>query len=92
MFIKMVEMLYFTASWCSPCKAMAPFIAELQREGRIIKKIDVDQERALADQYQVRAMPTFIMMRDGKEVHRMVGARDKFTLDAEFRMAETIGK
>lgn len=83
-----VEMLYFTAAWCSPCKAMAPYIAELQAEGRIIKKIDVDQQPEVARQYGVQAMPTFIITKDGVPYGRIVGARSKWVLENEFRLAE----
>lgn len=84
----MIETLYFTASWCSPCKAMKPVIAELQDEGHKITKIDVDQERVKADTYGVSAMPTFLILRDGTPVRRIIGARDKASLLAEIKLAE----
>lgn len=83
-----IETLYFTASWCGPCKAMKPVIAELQSEGHTITKIDVDAERVKADTYGVSAMPTFLILKDGIPVRRIIGAKDKATLLAEFTLAE----
>lgn len=76
----MIELLYFTAEYCQPCRAMAPVISALQNEGHKITKIDVDQQRSLATQYGVSAMPTFILKKDGKVVSRTIGAKDKATL------------
>lgn len=84
----MIEMLWFTAEWCVPCQKMSPLIAELQAEGRSITKIDVETNKALADQFGVQAMPTFIITQDGVPVRRVIGAREKWALEAEFRMAE----
>lgn len=87
MFTMSVELLYFTAAWCGPCKAMKQPIAELQSEGYTITKIDVDQQRALANQYGVQAMPTFVILRGGSVVDRFVGARSKDALQAALNLA-----
>ena len=79
----MTEILYFTAAWCAPCRAMKPAISELQAEGHKITKIDVDQDRATTDLYRVSAMPTFVVLKDGSEQHRFIGARSKSQLLAE---------
>ena len=79
----MIEILYWTASWCGPCKIMRPIVAELQAEGHKITKIDVDQEREKANLYRISAMPTFIVLKNGSEQKRFVGARSKAQLLAD---------
>lgn len=76
----MIELLYFTAAWCGPCRMMAPVIQQLQSEGHKITKIDVDQERTKAAEYGIMAMPTFVVLRDGEVWKRATGARDKAAL------------
>ncbi len=72
-------LLDFTARWCGPCKALAPTLAALAREYRqvAIIAIDVDDEPLLAQQMSVRSMPTLVLLREGREVGRIVGARPK---------------
>lgn len=72
--------VYFTAAWCGPCKVMKPVLAALAAEyrGRVtIVAIDVDEERLVAQQYDVRSMPTLVILRDGREVGRVVGSRPR---------------
>jgi len=69
-----------TAAWCPPCKAMMPVLSALAHEyaGRVrIVAVDVDDEHMLAQQFSVRAMPTFVILRDGREVGRFVGSRPR---------------
>jgi len=70
----------FTATWCGPCKAMKPMLAALAAEyaghARIVA-IDVDREPVVAQQYDVRSMPTLVVLRDGREVGRVVGKRSR---------------
>jgi thioredoxin len=63
----------FSATWCGPCQQMAPIVEKLQREGLSIRKVDVDQEQTLTSQFKVSAMPTFVLVIDGKEADRRVG-------------------
>lgn len=79
----MTEILYFTAAWCGPCKIMRPIISELQAEGHKITKIDVDRDRVTTNLYRVAAMPTFVVLRNGSEQRRFVGARSKAQLLSE---------
>ncbi|XVE84925.1 hypothetical protein DITRI_Ditri17bG0051000 [Diplodiscus trichospermus] len=67
----------FTATWCGPCKRMEPAIEEyatLYADVQFIK-IDVDMLADVARDFKVDAMPTFVLVKQGKEVGRIVGAR-----------------
>jgi len=66
----------FWATWCGPCRALAPTIVELAKEysGKVlIGKLDVDENPATAEKFQVFSIPTMILFKDGKEVDRLVG-------------------
>lgn len=67
-------LLDFTATWCHSCQQMNPIVASLQRQGYPIRKVDIDRERALAEQFRVRTLPTFILIVNGQEVMRRSGA------------------
>ena len=73
-----VTLLDFYASWCGPCRALAPTLEALQddfaREGVRIAKIDIDDQSELAERFSVTSIPTLIVLRDGVEVRRHVGA------------------
>jgi thiol-disulfide isomerase/thioredoxin len=70
----MNKILYFTASWCGPCKALAPTVQQLQSEGLNIQKVDVDNDQALSAQYGVRNVPTLIKIdASGNAGARLVG-------------------
>ena len=67
----------FWATWCGPCKMIAPVIEQLagQYEGKVIVgKVDVDQEPELARKYGVMSIPNVVILKDGQEVDRKVGA------------------
>lgn len=68
------ELLDFTATWCGPCQNMRPIVERLQREGYPVRQIDVDQQRALASRFRITGMPTFVLVVDGNEVDRKIGA------------------
>lgn len=73
-------MLVFSAAWCAPCRALTPILAELAREqhGRLrIGKIDLDDSPAVASRLGVRAMPTVVLFRDGRERGRVLGLTQK---------------
>jgi thioredoxin 1 len=67
----------FWATWCGPCRMLAPVIEQLAEEydGRVIVvKVDVDQNQELAAQYNVMSIPTVFLFKDGKAVDQKVGA------------------
>ncbi len=75
-----VELLDFYADWCGPCKVMEPVLEELEKEmaGKLtIKKIDVDQEADVAANYGVLSIPTYLIVKDGEEIERFIGAQPK---------------
>ena len=75
----MKKILYFTASWCAPCKTLSPIMDSLQ--GQInFDKIDVDSNTDLSTQYGVRGVPSLVLVENGNEVGRLVGAQSKETI------------
>ena len=75
----MRKILYFTASWCAPCKALSPIMDSLQ--GQInFDKIDVDTNTDLSAQYGVRGVPSLVLVENGNEIGRLVGAQTKETI------------
>mmetsp|Transcript_4533 Transcript_4533/g.11264 ORF Transcript_4533/g.11264 Transcript_4533/m.11264 type:complete len:248 (-) Transcript_4533:265-1008(-) len=75
---KQLVVVDFYATWCGPCKQIAPKFAAMAEALPHVKfvKVDVDQAKDVSQQYQVTAMPTFKMLRGGKEVGSMQGADD----------------
>ena len=70
----------FWATWCGPCKMIAPVVEEISQEydGKIVVgKVDVDEVPAVAAKYNVMSIPTLIVFENGKEVNRLVGFRPK---------------
>jgi thioredoxin 1 len=67
------EILEFTGSSCPACRHMDPIVRQLQDAGLTIRQIQVDQNPTLAAQYNVRAIPTFVLISNGKELDRIVG-------------------
>ena len=72
-------LLDFFATWCGPCKMLAPILDEIAEEREDIKvcKVDVDQEPELAAQYQVVSIPTLFVIEKGKVVNQALGAKPK---------------
>ncbi|MBI2597398.1 thioredoxin [Candidatus Daviesbacteria bacterium] len=78
-----VKLLDFWAGWCFPCKTMAPIIEELEKElaGKVeVVKINVDEKPEEASKNGVMSIPTFIVLKDGKEIGRKIGVTSKAEL------------
>ena len=74
----------FWATWCAPCRAIAPALEELttQYKGQLkIAKVDVDENQQIAQQFGIRSIPTLLMFKGGKVVEQLVGAAPKAKLE-----------
>lgn len=80
----------FWATWCAPCKAIAPTIDALADEytGKLkVGKVNVDESQSTPSRYGVRGIPTVILFKDGKVVDQVVGAVPKSQLEALIKKA-----
>ena len=72
----MKKILYFSSSWCQPCKTLGPIMDSLQ--GQInFRKIDVDNDTELSVKYGVRNIPTLVLLENGEAVNRTTGLQSK---------------
>jgi thioredoxin 1 len=74
------EVIDFWATWCGPCKLMNPILDEVEKEypNLTITRIDIDSDKDMVEQYKIQSVPTYIILKDGKEVDRIIGAKPKF--------------
>ena len=72
-------LLDFWASWCGPCQMVSPVIEQIGEENDSIRvgKVNVDEQGELTMQFRVVSIPTFVVMKGGEEVNRIVGAASK---------------
>lgn len=77
-------LLYFTATWCGPCKSFAPIVEQFKtaHPDVVVAKIDVDEKRDLAVLYGVRSVPTVIALQNGNELTRSTGTMKLDELEA----------
>jgi len=76
-----VVLVDFYADWCGPCKMLEPTVESLAAStDAAVAKVDIDRNQQLAQQYQVRGVPTLLLFSDGEAVEQVVGVRDESTL------------
>ena len=84
----MLALIDFWASWCGPCRALAPTIEELAKDyaGRaFVGKLDVDENPTTAERFQVFSIPTVLIMKSGREVERIVGCVPKDQIETALK-------
>lgn len=79
--------LDFNAEWCAPCKRLAPILEELalQWEGKAkFFSVDADSNSELVSLFRIMSLPTLVIVKGGKEIHRLIGLQTKEKLAGEF--------
>ena len=79
----------FWAPWCGPCRVVAPVLEVIadERDNLRIVKVNIDENQQTAMNYQILAIPTMVLFRDGQEAKRIQGAMPKKRLEAELEPA-----
>ncbi|HEX6694136.1 MAG TPA: thioredoxin [Longimicrobiales bacterium] len=87
-----LSLVDFWATWCGPCRMVAPIVEQLAQEhqGNLkVAKVDVDANQGVATRYNIRSIPSILFFKDGKHVDTVVGAVPKSILDR--KIAEHMG-
>lgn len=75
-----IVLIDFWASWCMPCKMLAPVINDVAEEAdgmAKVGKVNIEEQKELASRFSVRSIPTIILLKNGKEINRFVGVKTK---------------
>jgi thiol-disulfide isomerase/thioredoxin len=88
----MKTVFYFTAEWCGPCKKTRPVVEDMKKEGFDFQMVDADYEQLLVKRFEVKSVPTFILIENGKELNRITGAKTREELENFINYEKTIQK
>jgi thioredoxin len=72
----MKQYLYFSAPWCGPCRMLGPIMSEVSNTIPV-QKVNIDEDSVTAQQYNVRSIPTVVLLENGQEVKRIIGVKQK---------------
>jgi thioredoxin 1 len=77
----MIIAYYFTADWCAPCKKVRPIVEDINKDSIVkFKIIDVDSEMELVKAFEIKSVPTFIIIKDSEIVNRATGSQTRNSL------------
>jgi thiol-disulfide isomerase/thioredoxin len=88
----MKTVFYFTAEWCGPCKKTRTVVEDMKKEGFDFQMVDADYEQLLVKKFEVKSVPTFILIENGKELNRITGAKTREELENFINYEKTIQK
>ena len=86
----MKNVFYFTADWCQPCKKVKPIVEDMKKEGFQFQMVDADYEQLLVKKFEIRSVPTFILLENGKEINRITGAKTREELENFINYEKTV--
>jgi thioredoxin 1 len=74
-----ISVFYFTADWCQPCKKVRPIVEELSKDmfPNTFQIIDAETEMELSKKFEIKSIPTFILIKNGEEINRITGLQTK---------------
>ena len=71
------ELWYFSAPWCGPCKLFGPTMDRVASNGIPLRKVNIDYEADASTRFGIRSVPTVVLVANGQEVKRFVGAKSE---------------